>query len=291
MIGSSSVAVRWRVQDGLGLITFDLSGSKVNLISSTVWKELAEALDDLDRPDVRGVILSSGKANGFCAGADMRWLAGLAADPGCRETIEYAHGVVGRMLGYRRPIVAALDGAALGGGFEVALACHGRVGADAENTRIGLPEITLGLIPGGGGTQLLPRIVGPSTALTLMLSGRILGAGDAYELGLLDDLAPPTRLVEAARDLVVELTETGWTDKRLGVLPPSDYDLLLAGLPPANSAAAAEAIVDSVRIGAEAGFEVGFRMEADWFEKLLGSDEAQSRLEQFMAERMSAKGK
>lgn len=182
--------------DGVALITLDRP--KLNALSIEVLAQLGAAAHDLQRPDVKAVVVT-GAGRAFAAGADVSEFTG---DDGAPST-EQARLVADRfrrtcdeLEGIRRPVIAALNGFALGGGLEVALACDLRVMAD--DAKVGQPEIALGIIPGGGATQRLARLVGPARAKELIWSGRQVGAPEAVAIGLVDRVVPADELVETA---------------------------------------------------------------------------------------------
>jgi enoyl-CoA hydratase/carnithine racemase len=167
--------------------------------------------------------LRSGKPSGFCAGADLgemendlaQWRAAESEDE-IRAGLAAAGAFSARLRRLERcgkPVVALVEGLALGGGLEMALACHHRIAADNGTVRLGLPEVTIGLIPGGGGTQRLPRLIGLEAALPLLLSGGTLDADQALSLGLIDRIAPEAQALEAAR---------AWIEGAQGVTAPWD---------------------------------------------------------------------
>src|SRR4051812_34347268 len=156
-------AVRLDVRpDTVAVLTLDQPGSKANVLTTQMWTELEAAVDALaTRTDVRGLVIASAKPGIFIAGADLKLLANAAGpnDPAVRSFIEHGLRVLEKLEALPFPTCAAIDGAALGGGLEVALACDYRVVGTSDKVKLGLPEVTLGLIPGWGGTQRLPRWV------------------------------------------------------------------------------------------------------------------------------------
>jgi 3-hydroxyacyl-CoA dehydrogenase/enoyl-CoA hydratase/3-hydroxybutyryl-CoA epimerase len=190
--------------DKVATVWLDVPGQKVNTLSPAVGEELDEIIDQIDgNPAVVAVVLASGKAEGFIAGAEITAIrdaktaaqATALAQRGQRSMakIEALH------RRQKKPVVAALHGPTLGGGLEVALACSMRLASDAPQTRLGLPEVQLGLLPGAGGTQRLPRLIGVANALDLILSGRALRARSAKKMGLVDEVVPAAQLVPMAR--------------------------------------------------------------------------------------------
>jgi enoyl-CoA hydratase/carnithine racemase len=211
-------ALSLEVQDSLAVLTADQPGSKVNVLSRAVWSELGEAVRELrGRPGIRGLILESGKPGIFIAGADLKDLADVPAPdhPPTREFIEQGLRVLVALEDLPFPTAACIDGAALGGGLEVALACDYRLAGTSPRTRLGLPEVTLGLIPGWGGTQRLPRLVGIITALEQILGNVQFDADTAHDRGLIDAIAPSESMrAEAARLLLSSADSGEWRERR-----------------------------------------------------------------------------
>ncbi|GBE14135.1 fatty acid oxidation complex subunit alpha [bacterium BMS3Abin14] len=193
-----------KITDGIAVITFNLPKEKVNILSPKVMAELEKVLAKIeDRPEkVKGAVIRSGKEGNFIAGADLSLIEEIT-DPaeGARLAAE-GQRVLERIEALPFPVVAAIDGACLGGGLELALACRFRVASDSPKTALGLPETQLGIIPGFGGTQRLPRLVGLPEALKIILSGSRVYPGKARHIGLVDDVVPREHLMDAARRLI-----------------------------------------------------------------------------------------
>ncbi len=188
--------------DGVVVLALDRADSKVNAISREVLDELGQMVERLAIEEPAGVIIHSAKAAGLAVGADITEFAGYARAGTVLENIEHGQRVFESLAKLRCPTVGAIHGACLGGGTELMLACHQRIAADADNTRIGLPEVMLGIHPGWGGTARLPRLIGASEALPLMLAGKTLSARRALALGVVDRLASPSELLAEARQLL-----------------------------------------------------------------------------------------
>ncbi|MBF0286123.1 MAG: enoyl-CoA hydratase/isomerase family protein [Magnetococcales bacterium] len=174
-----------------------MAGSGANLLSGETLEELDHALILLEAAAPRGVAVLSGKAGGFIAGADVHPFEGLSTAEQALPLAQRGQAVLSRLAHLPFPSLAVIQGYALGGGLELALACTRRVAVDRPETRLGLPEIKLGIHPGFGGTVRLPRLIGPLAALDMMLTGRTLSARAALKLGLVDQVIPE-RQVEAA---------------------------------------------------------------------------------------------
>lgn len=175
------------VADGIARVVFDLPGEKVNKFTAAVMDELDGILAGFERrDDLRAILFTSGKPDIFIAGAEIAEIKAIRTREQALAKAQRGQDVFDRLAGLRIPTIAVIDGACLGGGMEMALACRHRVVTDADKTKLGLPEVTLGIIPGWGGTQRLPRLVGLPTALDLILSGRHVAGAKAFKMGLAD---------------------------------------------------------------------------------------------------------
>ena len=193
--------VRLEVEDGIGTIRLDRP--PVNALNDQLTAELADAARSAAVSDeIRAVIIYGGEKC-FAAGADINEMA-EAGYPAMALRAGQLQATMGLIAGIGKPVVAAITGYALGGGLELALAADFRVAG--EGARLGQPEILLGVIPGAGGTQRLPRLVGPSKAKDLVFSGRMVKAAEAHAIGLVDLVAPDDAVYAAARDMVKRYT-------------------------------------------------------------------------------------
>ena len=185
--------------DGIAIATFDLPDTRVNVLGPAAAAAFSALFDRLDRDaSVRACVLRSGKTDGFIAGADIEQFATLRDATDAEALSWRGQAMADRIERARVPIVAAVHGACLGGGLELALACAWRVASEHPKTTFALPEVQLGLIPGMGGTQRLPRRIGLQAALDLMLTGRTVRARRARTLGIVDDLVHPAVLLDVA---------------------------------------------------------------------------------------------
>lgn len=175
--------------DGIVVATMNLPGRPMNLVGEALLQGIAAAVERLAQPDARGLVLASGKAD-FCAGGDLDQIAQWTQAQQAFAASMAMKAVLRRLETQGKPVVAAICGHALGGGLELALACHARVVLDDPRLELGLPEVKLGLLPGGGGTQRLPRLVGMQAALQLMAEGNAIAPAKALALGLVSALAP-----------------------------------------------------------------------------------------------------
>jgi 3-hydroxyacyl-CoA dehydrogenase/enoyl-CoA hydratase/3-hydroxybutyryl-CoA epimerase len=198
--------------DGVALVLFDVPGRSMNTLTPLVMEEFGPLIDLIAGDDaIKGVVLASGKTNGFCAGADIATQAEIAASASGekkrRAEFDRAfrlNSVARKLETCGKPVAIALEGLALGGGLEVALACHYRVAARHPKLQLGLPEATIGLLPGGGGTQRTIRLIGIAKALPLLLEGKPMNADEAFELKLVDEVVEPGETIAAARRWVLE---------------------------------------------------------------------------------------
>lgn len=175
----------------------------LNALNQRTWEELRAAFEDArDDADVRGVILTGAGDKAFIAGADIGELAQITAVEAERSST-YGQDVLNLVENLGKPVVAAINGFALGGGCETAMACTIRIAA--ENARFGQPEVKLGVIPGGGGTQRLPRLIGKGRALQLILSGEMISAQEAYRIGLVNEVVPASDLITRAEAVLKQI--------------------------------------------------------------------------------------
>ncbi len=195
-------------RDGLAFLIFDRPHDKVNLLSAPVVAVLEILVDQAARDkDVRGMVVMSAKPASFIAGADVNEIGALGSIQDAENASRKGHRLFDAIEALPFPVVAVINGTCLGGGTELALACHFRIAADDPRVEIGLPEVRLGIIPGWGGTQRLPRLTGIAHALDLILTGRSVDARKALKMGLVDQIAPAESLLEAAERLVVDAAE------------------------------------------------------------------------------------
>jgi 3-hydroxyacyl-CoA dehydrogenase/enoyl-CoA hydratase/3-hydroxybutyryl-CoA epimerase len=269
------------IADGIARVVLDLPGEPVNKITRAVRGELDELLTRVGGdPVVRALVLLSGKPDTFIAGADIDEFVAL---PARRDAFALARGgqaLINRIPDLGKPVVAGIHGACLGGGLEAALACTYRVATDHDKTKLGLPEIQLGIIPAAGGCQRLPRLIGVQAALDIILAGKTLAAKPAHGRGIVNELVHPAILERVALDAARRLAN-GWRPqrKRSGVRRlllernPVGLRLMMSlarkqvlrktgGHYPAPLAAL-RAVEHGLRYGIEAGLEMEAEMFAD----------------------------
>jgi 3-hydroxyacyl-CoA dehydrogenase/enoyl-CoA hydratase/3-hydroxybutyryl-CoA epimerase len=187
---------------GIVTLTLDRANSSVNALSREVLDELGQIVERLSIEKPAGVLIHSAKPGGFAVGADIKEFVEYAKQGTVLQNIENGQRVFESLARLPCPTVAAVHGACMGGGTELILACRQRVAADDDKTKIGLPEVMLGIHPGWGGTARLPRLIGAPDALPVMLTGKALSARRALGLGVVDRLAPPNDLLAEARALL-----------------------------------------------------------------------------------------
>jgi 3-hydroxyacyl-CoA dehydrogenase/enoyl-CoA hydratase/3-hydroxybutyryl-CoA epimerase len=198
--------------DGIAVATWDNIGRPVNVITEEVGQEIYEIIERLATDSaIKGLVLASAKST-FCAGADLNMLqriATMAGDPLTRakatfNTMMATHLMLRKLETVGKPVVAAMNGTALGGGYEVALCCHRLIAADNPRAQIGLPEARIGIMPGMGGTQRLARRIGAALSLPIMLEGKSFDPKGALQAGLVHEVVPPTDLIAAAKRWIRE---------------------------------------------------------------------------------------
>ena len=201
--------------DGIALVTWDMPGKSMNVIDESVLEELNSIVDRvIGDVNVKGVVITSGK-DSFSGGADLKMLQKQltrfekqaktdpeGANKALFEGTGVMHGVFRKLETGGKPWVAAINGVCMGGAFELALSCHGRVAANSDKVKIALPEVKVGIFPGAGGTQRVPRLADTQAALQMLTSGQTLTPAKAKAMNLITAVAPADRLVEAAKDLI-----------------------------------------------------------------------------------------
>lgn len=276
------------VRDGIAVVTFDLPNEPVNKLTRAVVDEFAALFDRVERDAaIRAVVLISGKPDLFIAGADIDQFVALRTAEEAEALSRGGHVLMQRLEMLRAPVVAAIHGACLGGGLEAALACAYRIATDHPKTVLALPEVQLGLIPGAGGTQRLPRMVGLRAALDMILTGRNIRAKRALQMGLVDEMVHPAILREVALDRARRLADG--RIRRQRQRPHGATDVVLEDNPLGrrvvfNQARAKVmsqthgnypaplAALDAVRAGYDRGPEHGYATEARLFGEMAMTD-------------------
>jgi 3-hydroxyacyl-CoA dehydrogenase / enoyl-CoA hydratase / 3-hydroxybutyryl-CoA epimerase len=286
--------------DGIALVTWDIPGRSMNVLDPISVEELdAIVRQTAEDAAVKGVVITSSK-DAFCAGADLSMLEGMAKAYAAalkqKSEVEANQMLFDQSRRFSmifraietsgKPWVAAINGLALGGGFELTLSCHYRVAADNPKTRLGLPEIKVGLFPGAGGTQRVPRIVQPQDAMQLLLKGEAINVARAKALNLIHAIVPPADMIKAAKDWIKGggKAVAPWDEK--GFKLPGGPVFSKAGMMmfPAGNAIyrretydnypAARAIMSCVYEGLQLPIDAGLRVESRYFTQVLRSKEA-----------------
>ena len=191
--------------DNVAVITIDAPGEKMNTLKAEFGQQVRAIVRQIrDNKSLRGAVLISAKPDNFIAGADINMIARCTTAQEAQALARQGQQIMAEIHGLAIPVIAAIHGACLGGGLELALACHGRVCSDDEKTRLGLPEVQLGLLPGSGGTQRLPRLIGVSGALEMILTGKQLRPRQALKAGLVDEVVAQSILLQTAVELALK---------------------------------------------------------------------------------------
>jgi enoyl-CoA hydratase len=252
----TSPVVRFERCDRVALVTLDRP-ERLNAIGALTLEQLDRALTDIGEDPALGVVVITGAGKAFCAGADIAELATLDGPRAFAEHLRHFTDVFGRLQELPKPSIAAIDGIALGGGFELALACDLRIGS--RRARLGVPEVKLGLLPGAGGSQRLARMLPPGLAKQLLMTGEPLDGAAAHRLGLLNELVDDGEALPAALRLAATMS----------ALPP----LALA---------AAKALVDE---GGPLPLGAGIARERDAVAMLSTTADAAEGINAFLAKR------
>jgi 3-hydroxyacyl-CoA dehydrogenase/enoyl-CoA hydratase/3-hydroxybutyryl-CoA epimerase len=280
------------LDDGVLVVTLDLPGEKVNTLSRALMNELDVALGEIESSmGVTAVVLRSGKPDGFIAGADIRDFGTIRSALEAETLSRGGQAILNRLEALPFPVVAAIHGAALGGGLEVALACRYRVATDDPKTVLGQPEVQLGLIPGAGGTQRLPRLVGLPSGLDLIVTGRSLKPARALKAGVVDEVVPAPVLLSAARRAALALAAGTLTPRRRGItlqdrlLRPIIFRKARASVMEKTHGhyPAPLRAIDAIEKGTSRSLDEGLKIEAKHFGELAVSDVSRALVSVFFA--------
>src|ERR671927_1995061 len=248
--------VLYEKRDSIAYVT--LNRPKVlNALNKATWQDLQTAFEDArDDATVRGIILTGAGDKAFIAGADISELATVSAVQ-AEESSSYGQDVLNLVENLGKPVVAAINGFALGGGCETAMACTIRLAA--EHAKFGQPEVALGLLPGGGGTQRLPRLVGKGRALQLILSGGMIDAQEAYRIGLVNEVVPAAEVIARAEAILKKIS--------------------------ANAPLAVKYSIEAVNKGLETSQSEGLSLEASFFGLLAATEDKKEGTQAFLQKR------
>jgi len=281
--------------DGIAIITIDVPGASVNVLGTPISTELEDLLEHIrNDPSARAVVLISGKPDNFVAGADIEEFMRVASAAEGAALARSGQEMIERLERFPKPIVVAIHGACVGLGCELSLACAWRIATDSPKTVIGLPEVQIGVLPGTGGCQRLPRLIGVRAALDIILAGKTERAAKAFKIGLVDELVPPSILRSVALAAADRLARNGPADRkkrgslllernplgRMLVYSTARKTVLkkTGGNYPAPLAA-----LEAVRTGLEHGMEAGLRKEAELFGELAVGEVSRNLVRIFFA--------
>lgn len=292
--------------DGIAWISIDVPGRTMNVFVPALLEDLAAVVETIRTNDgIRGAVVTSANASGFIAGADLKDFAtvfdqGISAQT-ARDRTLHASRIFRSLETCGKPVAAAINGLALGGGYELCLACHYRVLIDDPKAVVGLPEVSVGLLPGAGGTQRLPRMIGIERALPLLLEGRHVRPAEALRLGLVDAVVPRESVYEAARDWVLQHPEAcqPWDVKGfkvpggVGALAPHAAKTFGIGVAAMRGATrdnypAPAAILSCVFEGTQLPLDAALKVEASYFGTLLAGPVARNLMRTLFINKQAA---
>jgi 3-hydroxyacyl-CoA dehydrogenase / enoyl-CoA hydratase / 3-hydroxybutyryl-CoA epimerase len=286
------------VEDGIGVVTFDVVGDAMNTWTEEAFASFDELIGELKKEKaLKGVIFISGKPDNFFAGANLKMVADIETPAEVWKVLELFHGAFRKLNDLNLPILAAIHGHCLGGGLEFALACTARIAKEGKTTLIGLPECNVGLFPGGGGTQRLPRLIG-YPAIELILKGTMLPAAKAFALGIIDRLIPADAdLLAAAKTFIGEII-AGMADLKR---PAHDFSKLDEVAETARQAAlkatrgralpAPMLALKSIQEGLKESLEKGMEIEKANFVEVVMAKESKGSINTFFIKTLTDKPK
>ncbi|MEQ7156682.1 3-hydroxyacyl-CoA dehydrogenase NAD-binding domain-containing protein [Brevundimonas aurifodinae] len=281
--------------DGIALVTFDVPGRSMNTLTGSVMAEIPQVVERIKSDDaIKGAVLTSGKTSGFCAGADLGDMAaGMLTGGSLQDAYDAGWKLNGALRALEtcgKPVAAAINGLALGGGLELTLACHYRVVGDSPKIQLGLPEIKVGLFPGGGGTQRLTRLVGVQAAMMAMSEGKSFRPNDAKGAGIVHEVVPAGTEVEAAKAWIKGGGKAAqpWDDKSFklpggGPYHPAGIQNFLVGNAMLRKQSygnypAVVNLMKAVYEGVQVPMDAALRIETRYFIKTLMTPQAQGMI-------------
>lgn len=284
-------------KENVAVITLNQPGEKVNTLNEAMMDQFENFLDDLESDvSLKGAVLISGKENNFIAGADIEMFKARETAEEIEQLSLDGHKILNRVESSSKPIVVAIHGSCMGGGLELSLACHYRIASGHSKTIMALPEVKLGILPGTGGTQRLPRLIGIQKSLNYMLTGKNIYARQAYKMGLVDELVHKDALEEAAIKAVHKVSSGKFdrTDKRtsmekmiegngLGRKIVFSHALKQTLAQTKGNYPAPEKILKAVEYGYKYGKEKGLLNEAKLFGELGATHESRALVNLFFA--------
>lgn len=298
MSSKTNTAFSLTIDDNnLAWLAIDVPGEKMNTLQAEFAQEMQQVFELLDESasTLKGLIIHSTKPDNFVAGADVRMLEACKSASEAEGLATQGQELFQRISDLPYPVVAAIHGPCLGGGMELALACDYRVCSDSDKTRLGLPEVQLGLLPGSGGTQRLPRLIGLLPSLDLILTGKQVRAKKAKKLGMVDACVPNTILLDAAKSLVtkshgkrqkpkkVDLKENIITNTNFGRKLVFEQAGKKSHKKTKGNYPAVPAILEVIRAGFEQGMVNGLQLEAKRFGELVMTPESKALRSIFFA--------
>lgn len=281
--------------NGIALVAIDVPDETMNVLKDTFGPQINALLDEIEHDnDITGVVIYSGKDNSFVAGADVSMLEACTSAQQGADIGKGGQDIFNRIENLAKPVIAAIHGPALGGGLELALACHGRVCSDDAKTQVGLPEVQLGLLPGSGGTQRLPRLISVQKALTMMLTGAAQRPKQALKAGIVDAVVPRAILLQEAQNmalagkpkirptklnLVAKLLENTALGRKVLFSQARKQTLRKTQ----GNYPAPLAIIECIETGLAKGMTAGLALEAKRFGELMMTDESKALRSLFFA--------
>ncbi len=302
----------FNVENGVAVVLLDRAGEPMNTIGPAIFDDFTSVIDRIEAdPAIKAVVIGSAKRGNFLAGADIRFLETLTNPDEAAAAIRELHALFVQIEAlyavHGKPVVMAIDGACLGGGLELALTGSMRIASDNKKTQLGQPEVQLGILPAGGGTQRLPKIIGIAAALDMILTGRPVRPVEALKIGLVDEVVPSEMLYDIAKERasgsIGHLGESGGGSVKSFLTPSHLQALALEqnpvgrrvmfkkgeeamlaktkGLYPAPKRA-----LEAVKIGVDQGNAAGYEAEATFFGELVTSSESKALRGIFFASQM-----
>jgi 3-hydroxyacyl-CoA dehydrogenase/enoyl-CoA hydratase/3-hydroxybutyryl-CoA epimerase len=299
--------------DGIATLSIDVPGQTMNVITGELTRDLATMIERIETDDaIKGVVITSGKATGFMAGADLKGMggafAGSAGDTGGKsrmarlfDSVFTLNALFRRLETAGKPVAAAINGLALGGGLELCLACHYRVVADNPKIQLGLPEVLVGLFPGAGGTQRLPRLMGIQAASMYLLQGKSMSPQEALGFGVVHEVAPAAELVDRAKAWVKAnpRAQQPWDAKGFkfpggaGMFNPNFVQTFIGGNAMVlknthGNMNAPKAIMSAVYEGAQLPMDLAIRIESKYFAKVVADPQAGNMIRSLFVNKQAA---
>jgi 3-hydroxyacyl-CoA dehydrogenase / enoyl-CoA hydratase / 3-hydroxybutyryl-CoA epimerase len=297
--------------DGVATLTIDVPGQSMNVIGPEFLADLDAAITRISsEEEIKGAVIASGKDSGFMAGMDLKYFGSMLASAGSKrpapaeiyDKVFVLNQLFRRLETCGKPVACAIEGTCVGGGFELALACHRRVVGDSAKTQLGLPEILIGLFPGGGGSQRLPRLMGVQAALMYMLQGKLFRPAEAAMLKVVDEVVPQGTAVQKAKEWVKanpSASSQPWDVKGFkfpggaGQFNPGFVQTMVGALPMTLKQAqrnmnAPVALLSAVYEGAMLPFDRAIQVESKYFAKVAAEPQAANMIRSLFVNKNAA---